>query len=98
MTLKIKEDGQAVVLSVYIQPRASANQVVGLQGEALKIKLTAPPVEGAANKALVEFMAQYLGLAKSRIQVAKGDRSRQKQLRIEGISMKQLMEKLADIL
>ena len=95
MALDIREDSKALVFSVYVQPRASANQVAGLQGEALKIRLTSPPVEGAANKALIEFMAQYLELAKSRIQVVKGGHSRHKQLRVEGISREWLMEKLA---
>ncbi len=97
MALDIRSNGQAVTLSVYVQPRASANHLVGLQGDALKIRLTSPPVEGAANKALIEFMAQYLGLAKSRIQVLKGGHSRQKLLRIEGISVEQFMEKITII-
>jgi len=94
MALNIRADGQGLTLSVHVQPRASANQLAGLQGDALKIKLTSPPVEGAANKALIEFMAQLLGLAKSRIQVLKGGHSRQKLLRIEGISVEQFMGKL----
>jgi len=67
---------------VHVQPRSSRNQVVGVHGDALKVKLTAPPVEGAANTACIAFMADALGIAKSAISIISGHTGRRKTLLI----------------
>lgn len=74
----------SLVLSVYVQPRASKNQICGIQGEELKIRLTSPPVDGAANKLCREFIAKFFDVAKSSVEIISGESSRHKRLRIIG--------------
>lgn len=78
----VVEDG--VILNIHVQPRASRNQVYGLQGEALKIRLTSPPVDGAANKLCREYLADLFGVAKSYVEIISGETSRHKRVRISG--------------
>ena len=73
-----------LVLSVYVQPRASKNQICGIQGEELKLRLTSPPVDGAANKLCREFVADLFDVAKSSVDIISGETSRHKRLRITG--------------
>ena len=73
-------------LKVRVNPRSSRNQVTGWQDGVLSIKLTAPPVEGAANKACIEFLADQLGVKKSQITLISGQTSREKLFEIEGMS------------
>ena len=81
-------------LSVRVQPRASRNEVAGLVGETLKIKLTAPPVEGAANEACLDFLAKLLDLAPSRLAITQGERSRNKVVRITGLTQEEVHARL----
>jgi hypothetical protein len=67
---------------VHVQPGASRNQVLGLHGDALKLKLTAPPVEGKANKACIELLSEALGLPKTSIEIVSGQTSRRKKIRV----------------
>jgi uncharacterized protein (TIGR00251 family) len=76
----------SVTLSVRIQPRASKNEIVTMESGALKIRLTAPPVDGAANEALVKFLAQTLSIPKSHVEIVSGHTSREKIVRITGVS------------
>ena len=69
---------QKVTFSVYVQPRASNNAIVGMHGDALKVRLTAPPVDGAANAGLIAFLAKEIGVAKSAIRIVAGESSRRK--------------------
>ena len=73
-------------IHVHVQPRASKNEITGIYGDSLKVRLTSPPVEGAANSLLVEFMAKKLGLPKSRVELISGEKSRHKTLKIEGLT------------
>jgi uncharacterized protein (TIGR00251 family) len=73
-----------LVLSVYVQPRSSKNQICGIQGDELKIRLTSPPVDGAANKLCREFVADLFDVAKSSVDIISGETSRHKRLRITG--------------
>ena len=82
----------SVTLKVRLQPRASRDGIDGLHGDALKVKVTAPPVEGRANKAVKKLLAGRLGLSLSQVEIIAGERSREKLLRISGIS-KEEMEK-----
>ena len=73
-------------LRVHVTPRASKNEPVGWREEALSVRLTAPPVEGAANKACVDFIAELLGLKRSQVRIVSGEKSRDKVLEIEGLT------------
>ena len=75
-----------VTLSVRIQPRASKNEAVRLVNGGLKIRLTAPPVDGAANEALVKFLADRLSVAKAQVEIISGHTSRDKIVKISGLS------------
>lgn len=73
-----------LIMSVYVQPRASKNQICGIRGDELKIRITSPPVDGAANKLCREFVADLFNVAKSAVDVISGETSRHKRLRISG--------------
>ena len=81
-----KDAAASTTLSVRIQPRASKNEIVHAEGGGLKIRLTAPPVDGAANEALIKFLSGELGVAKSSVEIVSGQTSRDKIIRIDGIS------------
>ena len=74
-----------VTLSIRIQPRASKNEIVAMAGGGLKIRLTAPPVDGAANEALVKFLSAALSIPRSNIEIISGHTSREKIVRIGGL-------------
>ena len=76
---------EGTIVSLHIQPRASKNEIIGVQGEALKVRLTSPPVEGAANKLCCEFIAKQCGVAKQTISIQSGEKSRKKRLLISGV-------------
>ena len=69
---------EGLVLKIFVLPRSSKNMLAGRHGDALKIKLTAPPVDGAANKMCIKFLAQNLGLPKSSLEIVSGHASRTK--------------------
>jgi uncharacterized protein (TIGR00251 family) len=73
-------------IAVHVQPRAATTQVVGMHDGCIKIRLAAPPVDGAANAALVAFIAARLDIAKQRVRLVSGLASRRKVLEIEGLS------------
>jgi len=78
--------GDGVRLAIRVQPRASRTEVAGLYGEdALRIRLAAPPVDGAANRELVEFLAKTLGVAKSAVVIERGESGRLKTVAVEGL-------------
>jgi uncharacterized protein len=81
-------------LRVRVQPRASQTEVVGLHGGALKVRLAAPPVEGAANRELERFLAKALGLPRSAVELLRGATSREKLVRVHGLSPEQVRERL----
>lgn len=80
--------------AVQIVPRASKNEVIGIHGDLIKIRLTAPPVEGAANAALVRFIAHKLGVPQSDVQIVAGATSRRKLVAVAGVSPSDVREKL----
>jgi uncharacterized protein (TIGR00251 family) len=75
-----------VRLAVRVQPRASRSEVVGAYGDGLKVRLMAPPVEGAANEELVELLARTFAVARRSIRILAGERSRSKIVELEGIT------------
>jgi len=87
--------GPHVTLSLRVQPRASRNAVVGWTGDTLNIRLTAPPVEGAANAACRKFLADLLDLPQSQLEILRGERSRQKVVRIKGLTQDEVRARLS---
>jgi uncharacterized protein len=81
-------------LEVYIQPRASKSEVAGMHDGVIKIRIAAPAVENAANVALVEFVAEVLGVAKRSVRIVSGGASRRKVLEIDGVTEEQIAAQL----
>jgi uncharacterized protein (TIGR00251 family) len=77
-------NGDGIVLTLNIQPRSSRNEVCGVHGDALKVRLTSPPVDGAANKLCREFLADLFAVPKSAVEIISGETSRHKRVRIDG--------------
>jgi uncharacterized protein len=83
-------------LAVRVQPRASRSEVTGWRGETLLLRLTAPPVEGAANAACQEFVAELLGLKRANVELVAGEKSREKRLRVSGLTFEQIQAKIEE--
>ncbi len=83
--LRIRDEGGAVTFDVRVAPRASREAIIGLHDGALKVALTAPPVDGAANGALIALLAKQLGVAKSSVEIVRGATSKNKTVRIAGL-------------
>ncbi|MGI6453936.1 MAG: DUF167 domain-containing protein [Syntrophomonadaceae bacterium] len=90
--LHLTEVENGIRMEIRVQPRSANNQVVGEYEGALKVKLNAPPVEGKANRALIQFLAQYLGVPKKNIILVKGELSQNKVVEIRGLKQEQLLE------
>jgi len=90
----LRPDGDGVMLALHIQPGAKKTEVVGLHGEALKIRLAAPPVDGKANAALVAFIAAKVGAGRTAVEVISGLTSRAKRVRVAGISTTDALKEL----
>ena len=84
--ISIQEIAGSISLQVKVHPRTRKNGITGTLGEALKLSLTAPPVEGRANEACIEFFARLLKVPRSSITIASGQSSRLKVIRIAGIT------------
>jgi uncharacterized protein (TIGR00251 family) len=78
-----REDSTGVIFSVHVVPRASRSEVAGLHDGALRIRVAAPPVDGAANRELVKFLAKKLRVARAAVELVSGSNSRNKIIRIE---------------
>ncbi len=87
-------DGRGVTLRLHIQPGAKKTEVAGPHGEALKIRLAAPPVDGKANAGLIEFLADRLGVAKASVSLVSGESSRAKRVRVEGVDPSVVRDRL----
>ena len=77
---------ESITLSIRIQPRASNNEITRMENGGLKIRLTAPPVDGAANEALIRLLAGRLSVTKSHVEIVSGHTSRDKIVRISGVA------------
>ncbi|MCP9456238.1 MAG: DUF167 family protein [Nitrospira sp.] len=91
----VVEGAGGVVLRVSIQPRASRTECVGLHGDAIKIRVAAPPVDGLANAELIRFLAERCDIPQSRISIQGGATSRQKRVALAGVSAEWVLARLA---
>ena len=88
----VTEANGSVRFSVRVQPRASKTEIAGLYGDALKIRLSAPPVDGAANEELVEFLARIFRVSRRDVTILAGEGSRSKIVEIRGVTARQVHE------
>ncbi len=79
-----------IILKVHVTPRGSKNEITGFRGDVLCVKVTAPPVDGAANSALIKFLADYLNIKKSQITLVSGEKSREKSFEILGMRLEDI--------
>lgn len=89
--LRVTRTPEGVVFNVHVQPRASRCEICAAKDGELKIRLTSPPVEDAANKQCVELIAKALGIAKSRVAIKSGAKSRHKVVKVEGVEPELLL-------
>lgn len=82
--------GSEALIRVRLTPRSSRDEILGLEEGVLRIKLTAPPVEGKANKALVAFLSKALGVPRGAVAIVSGEKSREKTLSIRGMTVKEV--------
>jgi hypothetical protein len=92
--IKIEESGGRISFAVKVHPRARKNAITGELGNALKLSLTTPPIEGRANEACVEFFAKLLKVPRSSVTIASGHTSRNKVICIAGVSRDYVIEVL----
>ena len=88
MSLSIKENSDGVVFKVFVLPKSSKNMIVGLYGDALKIKLTAPPVEGAANEMCIKFLSKCLKIPASCFEIISGHTNKTKHILLKYKNLK----------
>ena len=90
----LTSDEKGVTLALVIQPRAGKTAVVGPHGDALKVRVAAPPVDGAANEALIEFLSDVLDVPKSAVAVRTGQTGRRKLVRVDGVTANEAQKRL----
>jgi hypothetical protein len=90
VTLFLQPSTDGVLLRVYVQPKASREGIAGYHGDALKIRLKAPPVEGEANAACIRFLASLFGLPQTNLSIKTGHKSRLKLIEMEGVSIEEI--------
>jgi hypothetical protein len=93
---KLTESPGGILFNVYVQPRASRNEFSGVQGDEIKLRLTAPPVEDAANKLCIEFIARFLHVSKSQVAIVSGARSRHKTIKVTDVKSDAVLSILND--
>lgn len=86
--LSATQDG--TLIRIHVQPRASRNELAGIHEGSVKVRLTAPPVEGEANKECIKFFAKLLDLPKSAVHIVQGQKSRRKTLHVKNLSLKEV--------
>ncbi len=92
--ITIRDTPQGATFQVKVHPRARKNAIAGEVGDALKLSLTAPPIEGRANEACIEFVAELLNVPRSSVTIATGQSSRNKVIRVAGMTAAQVEERL----
>ena len=92
--ISIQESSGGVTFAVRVHPRAKKTAITGELGDALKLSLTAPPIDGKANDACIEFFAKLLKLPRSSVTIASGQASRQKVIRVSGLSAEEVCRRI----
>jgi len=95
--LAVQEVDGSLAFAVRVVPRAKKNEIAGVVGGALKVRIAAPPEKGKANEALVEFLAQALGVRKRQVEIVRGQRARNKIIRVRGLPEKEARESLGNL-
>lgn len=90
----LNETTRGVTFAVKVQPRARKNAITGVVGDALKLAVAAPPVEGKANQAVIEFFSDLFAIPRSSVSIASGETSRNKIVRVAGITAERVRERL----
>jgi uncharacterized protein (TIGR00251 family) len=93
--IPVRQHGSDLSFEIRVHPRAKKNAITGEVGDALKLALTAPPVDGKANAACIEFFAKLLKVPRSSITIAAGQASRNKVIRVSGLSAEEVRKRLA---
>jgi uncharacterized protein (TIGR00251 family) len=91
----IRENADGVSFAVRVHPRAKKDAITGKLGDALKVSLTTPPIEGRANEACIEFFAKLLNVPHSSVTIASGQTSRNKVIRVAGLSAEELRKRIS---
>ena len=94
----VRDTSSGATFQVKVHPRAKKNAIIGEVGDALKLSLTAPPVEGRANEACITFLAEVLNVPRSSVTIAAGVNSRNKVIRVAGVSAAQVQGRLREAL
>jgi uncharacterized protein (TIGR00251 family) len=92
-----KITGNDIIIKVKIVPGSSKNKIIGVYNDSLKITITAPPVEGKANKKCIAYLAKYFNISKSKIEIISGQISKNKLIKIYDISQKEFLDKIEKI-
>lgn len=90
-----KEHGTNAIISIKVAPRSSRNQVMGGDDGVWRVKVTSPPVQGKANKAVSEYLAKCLGISKGKVEIVSGEKTKLKSIRIRGMDHKTVHRILA---
>ncbi|MBI3557594.1 MAG: DUF167 domain-containing protein [Deltaproteobacteria bacterium] len=90
MVLFCREQGSVLSISLLVQPRARKTEIIGVHGEALKVKVAGLPINGAANEELVRFFAKFLDVSKSAVQLKQGSTGRKKVIEVKGLTTSEL--------
>src|ERR1700739_2079374 len=96
--MRILDQSDGISFSVRVHPRARKNAITGVLGDALKLSLTTPPIDGKANQACIEFLAKFLKVPRSSVTIASGQSSRTKMIRVFGISAEEFRKRVGIIL
>jgi hypothetical protein len=94
MAFTVRDTAEGAQFALRVQPRASRNGLVGTMGDAVKLAITAPPVDGKANQAVVEFLADLFHVSKSSVVIISGETGRNKLIAIRGVSAEQVRKVL----
>ncbi|MFZ5631584.1 MAG: DUF167 domain-containing protein [Bacillota bacterium] len=95
--IDLREEKGGVAFRVRVQPRASRNQLAGVMDGALRVRLTAPPVDGEANEACLKFLAGLLGVSRNSVQLVSGRTGRNKTVRVQGLTATEVLDRLTSL-
>ena len=95
--ISITETEDGITFSIKVMPRSSRCEIVGVQEDALKLKITAPPVDGSANEECIRYLSKLLHIGKSSIRIIGGEHSRKKIIRISGLTRKDFEARIPEM-